>query len=72
MSIQNGWGVLVDINVIEKRLSKLKKLLFNNEVASAKDLSDEILTNVTDLDTTLQAMTDLSDLAVDPSLPIRD
>jgi len=49
-------GLVLDFNVVQKRIGRLKKFLFNNEVAHAKSLSTTILTDVTALNVLIQAI----------------
>lgn len=68
-----GAGILVDIGVIQKRLGRLKKFLFDNEVAHAKTLSTTVLADLTAVNVSIQAIvTNTNELSADPVLQIRD
>lgn len=72
MSGVNGAGPCVDIDVLQKRLGRIKKFIMRGQTANYKALSTTVLAEVTALNVSLQASTSKMDLAVDPVLPIRD
>lgn len=73
-------GTIVDLNVIQKRIGRLKNLIQRAgrkadgtaaaEVALAKTLAADILTDYTSLNTAIQAMTTNLNLSASPSLDI--
>ncbi len=67
-----GQGPIVDACVIEKRIGRLIRFIRRNQVSKWKTLSTTILADLTALNVSLQAATDVTDLAINPTLPIRD
>ena len=61
-------GTCVDLTILERGLAKVRKLLANGELNAAQTQMAATLVDVTAVDTTLQAATDLSDLSDDASL----
>lgn len=68
----NGFGTLVDLNTIQKRIGRLKSFIFRNQMTQAHALSTTILANYTAQNTTIQAASSAVTLPVNPVLPIRD
>lgn len=73
-------GTLVNLNIIQKRIGRLKNLIQRAgrnsagdpaaEVALAKTLAADILTDYTAQNTAIQAMTTNANLSADPTLDI--
>ena len=72
MSGIGPWGTAVDLNTVQKRIGRLKKFLFNNQVTSFKALSTTILGDLTALNTLIQAVSAANQLPADPTLQIYD
>ena len=56
MATIGGQGLQLDLNVIQKRIGRLKKMLFNNERVHAKALSTAILADYTAINVLIQAI----------------
>lgn len=65
-------GTLVDINTLIKRLGRLKLQLQRDKMSVAKTLSADILTDLTAVDTDIQAATTMADLSADPTLSLTE
>jgi hypothetical protein len=56
-------GTSLDISLIQLKLGKLRKLISDNQVSSYKSLSTTILSNLTSVNTVIQASSSNIDLS---------
>ena len=61
-------GTNVDLNILQRKLAMLKKLLLQNDVVGAQNESAQILANLTAINTAIQAMTNVNQLPDAPTL----
>jgi hypothetical protein len=65
-------GVLVNLNILQKRMGRLKSLLQRNEMTTAKTLSADVLADLTATDVLIQAAVLSVDLPGSPTLSLQE
>lgn len=64
-------GTLVDLDTIQKHIGMLKRYLGRNAMSASKTVSTLILTEITAINTAIQAASINTGLSADPTLALR-